>query len=114
MECYCDSYSYPYRAEARKARKAHRCSECFKPIPAGSRYEYATGKCEGEWFSAYTCERCLDLREYVQAHVPCLCWEHGNANEEIIETAREWAHEAPGLLFGALRRQVRIDRASLT
>lgn len=32
--------------------------------------------------------------------------------EDSIEAAREYAHEAPGLLFGAYRRQVAIKRAA--
>jgi hypothetical protein len=50
------------------------------------------------------------LKEWVKAHVPCFCWAHGNIIEDAIETARNYAHEAPGLLFGAYRRQVAIMR----
>ncbi|MBK1732901.1 hypothetical protein [Thiococcus pfennigii] len=57
-----------------------------------------------------TCSRCLALRDYVEAHVPCLCWQHGHMREDCIETARAYAPEAPGLLFGAWRREIAIAR----
>lgn len=108
--CYCDSYSYPYRAVMRKARKQHRCEECGHHIKPGESYEYAAGLCEGQWFDAKTCALCVDLREYVKAHVPCFCVEHGAGNEPAIETAQEYAHEAPGFLFRAYRKLIAIER----
>lgn len=109
--CGCDSYSYPYRAEVRRAKKAHWCAECGRKIEPGERYEYATGKCEGDWFDCHTCPQCLNLREFVVAHVPCVCIEHGNANETLLEAAQEFAHEAPGLLFGTYRLYVKTTKS---
>ena len=94
--CTCDSYSYPYRFEERRAKKEHRCLECNGPIHPGEVYEYATGKCEGDWFDAKTCPACLDLRKFVQAHIPCICIEHGNANEFLIEAASDAARKLDG------------------
>lgn len=107
MACYCD-YDSPvmYIRHTPKARKSRRCYECGRVIPAGKRYERVTGIWErGDRPSRHnTCGNCVALRAWVVAHVPCLCWTHGNLLDECIETAREYAHEAPGLLFGAYRR----------
>lgn len=111
MHCSCD-YESPavYQATTPVARKAHRCYECGSEIKPGERYERVWGVWEGEPGTYKTCARCLDLREWVTAHVPCTCWEHGNIIENAIETARDYAGEAPGLLFGAYRRKLIIQR----
>lgn len=109
--CYCD-YDAPefYHQENRKAKKEHRCSECARAIEPGETYEHVRGKWNGDVDTFKTCPRCLALKEWVRAHVPCFCWAHGNIIEDAIETARGYAHEAPGLLFGAYRRKVAIKR----
>jgi hypothetical protein len=109
--CFCD-YEAPefYHKETRKARNAHRCSECCRVIEPGESYEHVHGKWDGEVGTFKTCPRCLALKEWVKAHVPCFCWAHGNIVDDAIETARHYAHHAPGLMFGAYRRQVAIRR----
>lgn len=108
--CSCDSYAYQYREERRTARKEHLCGECGSKIAPGTRYWYATGRCEGDWFDARVCPRCEALYNWVKAHVPCLCVSFGNMTEELLACAEEAGHQAPGLYFGALRRKVLIDR----
>lgn len=111
MECFCD-YEAPqfYSAAVQKAVKPHTCEECRGTIHKGEQYERVAGKWDGDFGTFKTCQRCLNLRAYVKAHVPCFCWAHGNIIEDAIETARHWNHEAPGLLFGAYRLQVAIRR----
>lgn len=112
MNCYCDyehpSIYTPTRVNA--ARKEHCCSECRRTIKAGEPYEIAFGIWEGEARTYKTCKHCLSLREWVKAHVPCFCWAHGQVRSDAIDTARGWSHEAPGLLFGAWRREAAIRR----
>lgn len=112
-ECYCD-YDTPdfYHVEKiSSARKSHKCYECGCQIQAGENYERIRAKWDGDCAIVKTCKRCLALREYVKAHVPCFCFEHGNVNEQAIEEAKAWNHEAPGFLFGAYRLKVEINRA---
>lgn len=108
--CYCDSYSEFVVTETRKAKKPHRCGECYSQISPGETYEHARGKCEGEMFTAKTCADCLALQAFVRAHVPCLCLEFGNATEVALAAAAAANNEAPGTLFGAMRRMVAIKR----
>ena len=109
--CYCDG-PYPefYHAERRTARKHYRCDECGRAIAISERYEHVRAKWEGDIGSYKTCPRCLALRDYVEAHVPCFCWNHHNMIEEALATADAYAHETVGLQFGALRRKVLIYR----
>lgn len=114
--CYCD-YDPPSMYEkcrVKSARKLHKCSECRRTINPGEPYENVWGIWDGQSDTFKTCQHCLALREFVEAHVPCVCWQHGNMRDDAIETAREWAHETVGLLFGAWRREVLIRRARTT
>lgn len=113
-ECVCD-YDGPeiYFSELRKARKVHVCEECRARIQPGEQYENASGKWDGRFDQFKTCSRCIALRDWVKAHVPCFCWAHGHMNEDSIETADHFSREAPGLLFGAYRRLVACRRGYL-
>ena len=113
-ECVCD-WEQPdfYRTKQTRARKAHFCYECDRKIAPGEHYEYNIGKWEGSIETSKTCFHCLALRDYIIAHVPCFCWMHGSIIDDAIETAKEWSHEAPGLLFGAYRLKIHIKRQQL-
>jgi hypothetical protein len=111
MSCYCDyEPATAYVKSWHRARKQHKCYECHRAINAGEQYEKVWAVWDGSVGVVKTCTRCLDLREYIEAHVPCFCIGHGNVNEDAIETAIAYKHEAPGLLFGAYRRLVKINR----
>jgi hypothetical protein len=107
MECFCD-YDPPIFAHQSNpvARTRHSCSECHRVIEPGEKYE----RLDGMWdrhegaTTFKTCPRCLALRDFVKAHVPCLCWAHGNTIEDCMNAVEEYAHETVGLRFGALRR----------
>jgi hypothetical protein len=111
-DCVCDGPQPDlYQVAQHKARKEHACSECGRRIAAGESYERVRGIWEGDPGVYRTCCRCLALREWVKAHVPCFCWYHGNMIDDAIEEARNSAPEAPGFLFGAYRRYVAIKAA---
>ena len=111
MGCYCD-WDPPsvYHRAVPRARLTHRCAECRAEIRPGERYERVHGIWDGAPSHFRTCSRCLALRAWVVAHAPCVCWQHGHTREDCLETAREYATEAPGLLCGALRREILIRR----
>ena len=113
-DCWCDwEPAGVYAASIHTARVAHKCYECRRTIEAGQRYERVAMLFEGRWSTYKTCGRCVSMRAWVQAHVPCLCFTHGNTVDECFEAAREYAHEAPGLLFGAWRRYISPKFCSL-
>ena len=104
MDCYCDyEPATVYTAVLHTARKPHKCLECGGQIAPGEKYERVFAIWEGDPATCKTCTRCLDLREYVKAHVPCFCWAHHSMHDDAIETVEQYAHEAPGLFFGAAR-----------
>lgn len=119
MDCYCD-YDPPqfYSVTKPKARKQHRCEECGVAILPGELYERVSGKWDGYVDTFSTCERCHDLRMWVQNNVPCLCFEYGNADEGLEAAIDDACSRAPaetvGLRFGFLRRKVQRNRFNST
>lgn len=111
MDCYCD-FDPPdvYIITRPTARKRHCCYECGRTIAPGEQYERVNAVWDGTADSFKTCPHCLHLREYVTAHVPCFCWAHGNMTADALKTANYYADKAPGLLFGAYRRLIQIQR----
>ncbi len=114
--CYCDygdpplMYSAGMRTRSSRAQKAIKCYECHLPILSGDRYERVWAKWPDDDAprAICTCPRCLALREYVEAHMPCFCWQHGYMLESARDTVDEYAHEAPGLRFRFWRLMVAV------
>ncbi len=110
-DCYCDYDPADfYKSQMRQARKEHKCDECFKPIRIGEKYEYVSAKWEHGFDVYKTCYRCLALREFVKSNVKCFCWAHGNMIQDAMDTANEFYEQGNGLLFGAYRRKILIER----
>lgn len=65
--CFCD-YDPPSfcNVTIRAARKLHACYECGGKILPGERYEYIAGKWDGLFDTMNVCERCHDIRQWVQ------------------------------------------------
>lgn len=105
--CDCDAADI-YNAARVQARKRYTCSECHRAIDQGQRYEYVFGVWEGSPAVFRTCARCLSIRDWVAANLPCFCWAHGNVLNDAraaVDGACWWApDETVGLRFGFLRR----------
>jgi hypothetical protein len=115
MNCFCD-YEPPsfYRVELRLARKQYYCDECSGLILPKERYEYVSGKWDGDLGTYRTCERCVEIREFVSGNVPCFCWGHSNiendAKAAIDDAYGRALEEVIGLRFGFFRRLVKRNR----
>ena len=113
-DCWCDyEPARFYCATVRRARKSHTCEECGATIAPGDYYEHVAGM--WDFISVFkTCQSCRDLRMWTQNNVPCLCWQHGNANEDCLTAIKDACERAPeetiGLRFGFLRRKLMLDR----
>jgi len=113
-DCYCDydPAVFYHKTDVQRAAKPHLCDECGAMIQVGATYENVFAL----WDTGYgpttfkTCALCVELRDWVEAHVPCLCWAHGNLHEDLRNTVDDVWHETVGLKFGFLRRMVLIDR----
>jgi hypothetical protein len=72
----------------RKARKEHRCEECWRAIPAGTTYVYVSGIYDRAPFSHKIHQACEDLRGFIEDVV---CGGHGQV---LIGELEEEIHEA--------------------
>lgn len=110
--CSCDYEPFEFcNIETRKARKEHRCHECYATIPAGETYEHVRGKCEGEIMVFNTCALCLELRRWAQISVPCFCFAYSTLHENIRDMVTEVRRDVPrGFIFEWGRRIIKIER----
>lgn len=114
-DCYCDyDPAEVYVATTPIARQPHSCNECGGVIAKGEKYERVFGVWCGSASTCKTCQRCIDLRQFVTDHIQCFCWAHHNLHADARECAEQWSHEAPGLRFGTLRRMVIARNHRLT
>ena len=109
-ECDIDGYWSFYSSQRRKAKREHRCDECRATIQPGEIYEYAAGKQEGEMWSSKTCAACLELIDFIRAHVPCYCRIYGDLFGDRLRDIVDQAGQTPGFAFGILRRVVAVNR----
>ncbi len=77
-DCYETAF---YSETLAKARKPHVCCECGEAIPVGVIYQRATGKSDGEVWTAKSCAACAEIRK---AFV-CGSWTFGMLWESIEE-----------------------------
>lgn len=83
----------------RRARKAHRCSECARTIGAGERYHHEATLYEGEFEIYRTCAHCMRVRAWLLGH--CGGWLYGGLWEDISEHDEVRAR----ILAGGMRRK---------
>lgn len=89
--CGCDDAEYPSVYEARdvaQARKEHECTECARAILPGESYLHIWGvwpTIDNHPNTLRICARCMALKEWVEAHIPCACLALG----ALIEYAQE-------------------------
>src|SRR5271166_4983037 len=54
--------------EIRLCRQLKRCGECRRPIAKNEKYQYARGKCDGEFWSQSDCLSCAEIRTGFSCH----------------------------------------------
>lgn len=100
--CNCDYEAPEFHCEdLRKARKQHRCTECFCTIHSGELYEHVIGKWEGAIDTFNTCAHCLQARRFYRNN-NCGCFSYGSLWEDLEEMAFE-LYPGTGLKFHAYR-----------
>lgn len=112
--CSCDNDTPTlYKEQERTARKRHRCAECTGLIEPGTRYSYARGVWEGEFFAYHTC---LDCK---QASLLLECAAHSCVLEDLgecfdIRVHRDVRHpadqQARDAIAGMKRRHRQAER----
>jgi hypothetical protein len=75
----------------RKARKAHKCTECRGAIKPGETYTVINMLFDGSWSTAKRCEDCsvvvCDLGKLTKAHGGCFCYGIGQLPQDMCDLA---------------------------
>lgn len=96
-----------------KARKEHKCGECFRVITKGELYQRVAGVWEGHYMVNKTCINCVDGQEWLWKQ--CGGWLYEGIAEDLEE---HWSGEAIrsmqlGRLIVGMRRKWRRRDGSL-
>lgn len=82
-------------------RKPHNCFACERPFPAKTKMNYQTNIYEGDIYSLYTCETCMDIMALSDANDYDDGFQQGFVQEQLRKG------ETPEWL---LKRMIHLDR----
>lgn len=100
--------AFYHRDMIQRARKPHRCDECFRTIAAGESYERVGAKWEGEVCTHRTCGHCLAARAWLDE--VCGGWMHGMICEDLSEHLHDYRSLWLGrVVYGMERKWARKD-----
>ncbi len=95
------------REQRRKARKPHRCGECFRTIAPGEPYIYVSGLMDGDFVVARQCEHCAAAATLLENH--CRGFVYGGVAEDLEDHFGQlvpWRYQA-GRYAASIRRKWR-------
>lgn len=97
--CRIDDGDMPtvHRQRQRRARVAHACCECRRPIEPGETYRYTFMVFDGDPSSFALCDRCQVAADWLARNCGGYCFG------EVADEMRERAHEAPDYALPFLR-----------
>lgn len=80
-----------------RARKDHRCDECYRPIAKGESYYRSSGLGSDGWDQHYICTHCHVATEWLR--INCSGFLHSGVREDIEEHVDEYGDSdaGPGL-----------------
>lgn len=103
-----DGMVTPLTEQHRKARKTHRCNECYRDIQTGETYLYETHIWDGKVNTHKTCQHCLVVRSWLLGE--CGGFLYGAIEEDIREHAWEgYGVEVKMMAVGMERKWTRKD-----
>lgn len=103
-----DGMVTPLTEQHRKARKLHRCRECYRDIQPGETYLYETHIWEGKVNTHKTCQHCQVVRSWLLGE--CGGFLYGAIEEDIREHAWEgYGIEVKMMAVGMERKWTRKD-----
>jgi len=81
VDTYDESPAALYNSKMIKARKEHKCCECYSTIRPGECYENVRANWEGTWTTIKTCRTCVNVRKSL--------FRNGFIHEALIENLEE-------------------------
>lgn len=91
------------REETRKARKSHRCDECYRQILPGETYNWFTGYINGGFDVYKTCRHCQIAKDWLKKE--CSGYVFTLVQEDIVEHFREGYGFAVGRIAIGMKRK---------
>lgn len=71
------------RQQMRTATVAHKCTECYRLIEPGEKYEVTDGLMDGHWDHWKTCLHCLAARDWLIQE--CSGYVYASVLEDLLE-----------------------------
>ena len=105
---YADGEGTPLGAEERKAKKAHRCGDCFRTIAPGETYHVSKWATEGRIEQAKMCAHCHIAADWLDKNCNGVLW--GGIWDDIYEHVEEYAGVYPRVVRGLKRLHVGARR----
>lgn len=110
MVDYGDAPEFWFERHVKRARLAHECAECHRPIAVGEEYWRGFGKQDGYTYNCATCRHCRVISDWLWRNCDGFVYgamveDFGNHAEGSIDMLR--------LVIGARRRWQRFDRTGL-
>lgn len=96
----CDEFSIVLREEQRKARKEHKCMECFRTINKGEKYLNEGTLFDGRKSTHKTCSHCQVVRKWLTNN--CGGFAYGCIREDFNDHAIEYTHIPSLVITNAL------------
>ena len=93
LACGCDidgDYPTVHNEKWVRARKAHKCGECRRPIQPGDEYRYTFMVFDGDARSYHTCEACAGIADALVGLG--FCWDDGDLRSAYIQYLREYTN----------------------
>jgi hypothetical protein len=106
--CHCSSdYNPPsvFNQKDVKARKPHKCSECYRVIAIGETYRNVFGVWDGSSETFFWCAHCDAAQSIVEAATDCHCYLFGALWEDFRETAELSRNKTVQRIYHNVRRQ---------
>lgn len=94
-----------YQSSMRKAKKQHKCGECYRTIEPGEQYQYVLGVWNGARGDHKTCQHCVVAQ--ILLFDKCHGFIHQGVKEDLHEHLYEpieWKYTAARLIVGMRRK----------
>lgn len=103
-----------YVARTFRARKQHRCQECWRLIEPGENYERVFMAYDGTAYTSKTCQHCVGARKLLIKH--CDGFLHESVLEDLqnhISEALPWSMQAARFVVAMRRKWIPFSGAGM-
>ena len=101
---YADGEGTPLGTEARKAKKVHKCQDCFRAIAPGETYHVSKWAIDGRIEQMKMCAHCHIAADWLYENCDGFLW--GGVWDDIYEHIEEYAGVYPRVVRGLKRLHV--------